>query len=233
MLDAKTMNNYRFYRSRMFSPVKALVSARTDTVNRYTSTFYEPINYGKPSKPTRYFEEKEVPFRFVGYCDELAKSIRHTGHYEDEFQDSKLRGVVFRLGHGKGLIAGYQESDNDGYVLDLSYTWDNDDEAGAAHAANQFAERTAEKSREYNEAFQAKQKWDDLTEQQIELQGEVENLLRLVSKIQTQVLLVPEHETIAAQLAEDAKGKQRELERIAKKAECLWDTWQTHEGWNG
>lgn len=62
-------------------------------------------------------DAKTAGLRFVGYCDEIERSIRHKGWYTDEFQDSALRGAVWQLPARRGVaryIAGYCDPNIDG-----------------------------------------------------------------------------------------------------------------------
>ena len=116
----------------------------------------ESSAYHRAGRETSYFESIDsVPARFVGYCDKIARRINPTGWFADEYQGSNYRGVVFRLTRSRGFVVGYQESDNDGIVVDLWTIWDSDDDIGAAYAADNMAERAAEKAREYSESWRA------------------------------------------------------------------------------
>lgn len=82
------------------------------------------------------------------WCDETeAYLIKHTGWYTDEYGDSDtIRGIVFRLNHGRGFIAGW--SMGEGMATSIEYHI-YADEVRAAHAADRLAELAAKKEREY------------------------------------------------------------------------------------
>ena len=95
------------------------------------------------------------------HCDEVCRSIRHTGWFSDAFQDQTYRGVIRKI--GARFIAGYAASDCDGQVWDRSTVYD--DATSAALAADSFAEHEAEKDRDAHElslsAIEADQRLDD------------------------------------------------------------------------
>lgn len=113
----------------------------------------KPENAGKGTG--FYHESSCSPFRLRWeYCDEVSGArIRHTGWYADEFQDTKIRGLVFRLPRSRGFLAGWTmgESMASGMDCDIYET-----ELEAARAADSLAESVANKEREYQEAESAK-----------------------------------------------------------------------------
>jgi hypothetical protein len=159
------------------SPADAMRLAREEIargVNREAS-FYPFARFGgnvfdvatRPKgESTRYFEKGEAPFRFVGYADELDRSIGHKGWFTDtEFQDDTLRGVVCQVTARKGdswYIPGYQESANGGCVFDL--TGVTDDEVAATNNADSMARRAAEDEQEYQEVWRCGNTWRQASE---------------------------------------------------------------------
>lgn len=83
------------------------------------------------------------------WCDDVADNINHTGWFCDEYQDSKIRGIVLRLPKNRGFLAGW--SMGEGMASELDYTI-FDDEIVAAYAADRMAEHAAEREREYQES---------------------------------------------------------------------------------
>lgn len=81
------------------------------------------------------------------WCDEVeGVRIDHTGWFCDDYQDTKVRGIVFRLPHGRGFLAGWSMGEHMASSVDFHVYAD---EASAACAADSIAERTAENEREY------------------------------------------------------------------------------------
>lgn len=178
MIDSKIIAAFHYARQHGASAAAAIISARFDVANnvaRYPASPQDPARLSRaPVKRDSVFIDtpESAGFRFVDYADKLA-SLNHTGWYtDDEFQDSTLRGAVLQLPARKGcarFVAAYQESDNDGYVIDLSrgavysekVTYRHrdsclDDEIrSAALNADSFAERAAEREREYQSAWRA------------------------------------------------------------------------------
>jgi hypothetical protein len=96
-------------------------------------------------------------WRDLGDATDLFESRdRHTGWYEDEFQDSLCKGRVLQLPgrHGKPVyVPGIYSTGSDGVTL---YPLDRYDTAeDCARSADGYAERFAETAREYSDAWQA------------------------------------------------------------------------------
>lgn len=94
--------------------------------------------------------------RFVGYCDQ------NLGWYvtDEGWSGEVVRGVVFRLTHGRGFLYGYEDPWNEGmYIVasDIAET-----EADASRWADHMAEAYAEDAREHDRAFQAASRWYDI-----------------------------------------------------------------------
>lgn len=117
----------------------------------------------------RWIEAASAGLRFVGYADELAtRGIQHKGWYTDEDGiGDTLRGVVYALPARKGqrvFAYGYADPCNEGCAYLVFDTRYNDDETGAAYAADRIAEKHAEREREYNEAWRAGSDYADAGE---------------------------------------------------------------------
>lgn len=78
--------------------------------------------------------------------------IRHTGWYADECGFETIRGIVFRLPHGRGFLAGWSMGEGMASTVDF-YVFDS--ERDAAYAADSMAERAAESERQYQEQQEA------------------------------------------------------------------------------
>jgi hypothetical protein len=96
-----------------------------------------------------YLDSDFMPGLRWQWCDDVAGSIRHTGWFTTEYGDGdKIRGLVMRLPHGRGFLAGWSMGESMiSYVESSAYESEND----AAHAADSLAEDAAEKEREYQE----------------------------------------------------------------------------------
>lgn len=105
---------------------------------------------------------RDAGLRLVGYADEIAK-LRHRGWYCDEYQDEVFRGVVYRLPHSRGFIAGYADPYNKGCAfVELSACAT---EVDAAHSADEIARYEAEREIEYQESQSAKLRAEEEAEQ--------------------------------------------------------------------
>lgn len=73
--------------------------------------------------------------------------IRHKGWFCDDSQDQTIRGIVLRLPHGRGFLAGWSMGEGMASSVDFSPIFA--DAAGAALCADSMAENAAESEREY------------------------------------------------------------------------------------
>lgn len=137
----------------------------------------------------------DAGLRFVGYADKLSR-LRHTGWHCDSFGDGMtLRGAVWQL-TGKGgqarLVYGYVAQDSDGTETnpgsaavalspqcvapdDLT-----DNASDAARYADRLAEISAEKERDYQDAYRAGREAAELDSAQAESRREAAALVREV-----------------------------------------------------
>ncbi len=103
--------------------------------------------YHSPKPGAQGQSSYELPMRWK-YCDEVeGVRINHTGWFCDEFQDSKIRGVVVRLPKKRGFIVGWTMGEGMSCSVDSSYIYK--DEQSAAHAADSMAEHDAEREQEF------------------------------------------------------------------------------------
>jgi hypothetical protein len=218
------------------TPAGALFAARE---NRYPkqvvgSSGHRGLN-GK--SVIQYWDNRAaVPFRFVGYADELIRSIDHQGWYSDTFQDATLRGAVFRLPARNGqtrYLYGYEESDSGSVVL---YRDIETDERDAALAADGRAERIAETSREYDEAWHAgSDAADKVREALAALRDEVSRIVQ-IALYPDRIGLTVDDDAGADRQHEEARDKLVSAIRAARDSQPtyskdLLDAWR--EGFDG
>lgn len=123
-----------------------------------------------------YLEDSSGPFSLRWqWCDEV-EGVRthHTGWFCDEYQDEKIRGLVFRLPKGRGFLAGW--SMGEGMASEVSGDI-YDSEREAAWAADNLAERAAEDERESREEREQER-------QEQEEQDEAEDLTEALCSIE-------------------------------------------------
>ncbi len=110
--------------------------------------------------------------RKVGYCDELARGIRHTGWFtDDDFQEDTMRGIVYALPAKNGqrrLVAGYHFNLGDDTGATLYFDMIYDDEIEAAHMADEHARVAAEREREFQAEEREKQRLEDAEEARLD-----------------------------------------------------------------
>lgn len=143
---------------------------------------------GAPFEGMRWHESPDVPFRFVGLARNLIR-LRHTGWYMDPDGWGELaRGVVYRLPHGRGYLAGiadpYQSDDDgrgpallecgrSGYILRRDVY---DTAEDAARMADELARLYAERECEYQERERRKIAAEEAAAEIEELLTEIETL---------------------------------------------------------
>lgn len=119
-----------------------------------------------PGGSSFYLESDFAPGLRWEWCDKVeGVRIDHTGWYSDEHGISdKIRGIVMRLPHGRGFLAGWSMGEN--MASSVSYRVYSDI-FDCAHDADRMAEKVAEHEREYQEAHTCDQCYsfcDDMEE---------------------------------------------------------------------
>lgn len=194
---AYVASHYRYFRNVRHMPATAALEAANALPAAYVKGREYYGSTGGAGAPDgdglRWIESTAgAGLRFVGdACDLIGGRNVPTGYYTDaEGEYSTLRAGVWQLS-GKGrharLVAGYREFDgksetNPGsaridcrtiYRVDMSDAFGNLDEMDetreAARAADGIAESTAEREREYNEAYQAGRKAAEIDAEALEL----------------------------------------------------------------
>lgn len=89
------------------------------------------------------------PFTRWEWADDAYSNITHTGWFCDEFQDSKIRGIIVHLPHGRKLAGWSMGVGMASFVDPEVYDTVRD----AALSADSMAESAAEMERRYREAW--------------------------------------------------------------------------------
>lgn len=76
--------------------------------------------------------------------------VSHRGWYTSDGCDETVRGLVFRLPRGRGLLAGWARGEGMIGAVETDTIWGADDVNGACFRADQLAEEVAEVERESN-----------------------------------------------------------------------------------
>ena len=93
-----------------------------------------------------YLSDAGQPFTRWEWCDNIdGARIEHTGWWTDEYCDSKIRGIVVRLSHGR-FMAGWSMGEGMASAIAPGVYFDIVD---AARAADSMAEDAADREREY------------------------------------------------------------------------------------
>ena len=109
-----------------------------------------PLETQEDRGRTFYHESDFAPGLRFEYCDQVenVRGIDHKGWYTDpDGISDTIRGVVFRLPHNKGFLAGWTMGES--VVSEIEY-YVYDDIYACAHAADRMAQRVAEKELEAN-----------------------------------------------------------------------------------
>lgn len=116
----------------------------------------------EPNTPNAFFylDSDFQPGLRWKWCDEVeGVRINHTGWFCDDFQDQKIRGLVFHLPKSRGFLAGWSYGEHMAGEVDTSTIYES--ECLAARAADSLAERLAEAEREHNEQEEARIKAEE------------------------------------------------------------------------
>lgn len=120
----------------------------------------------------RWIENASCGLRLVGFADEVARDcgrhIDHKGWFttDDNYRDEVFRGVVYQLPSRDGetqYVSGYADPNNDDCAL-LCFD-PVTDKTDAAHQADRFAELMAETERDYQRAWGAGRRYEDLADE--------------------------------------------------------------------
>lgn len=117
-----------------------------------TSGYYQDNPCPNTDGKMFYLDSDFMPGLRWSYCDEVdGARIDHKGWFTDDFCAEAVRGIVFRLPHGKGFLAAWSLGES--MIGEVEY-YIYEDEVTAAYAANKEAESQAELAREQYEASQ-------------------------------------------------------------------------------
>lgn len=111
-----------------------------------TGDYYHAPRPGSNGKGF-YLDSDGMPGLRWQWADEVVR-LRHKGWYCDAFQDSVIRGVIFRLPGARGFLAGWSM----GEQMSSAVAYDIHDTAeDAARAADELARIAAEEQREFEQ----------------------------------------------------------------------------------
>ncbi len=115
---------------------------------RVCGPYYANEPYPNSKGGMFYLESDFMPGLRWEWADEVdGARIEHTGWFTDEYGvGDKIRGLVLRLPHGRGFLAGWSMGEGMASTFDYDI-WD--DIVECARDADRMAERAAEDEREY------------------------------------------------------------------------------------
>lgn len=183
----------------------------------------------------RWIENVSRGLRLVGFADEIARkegcwrTIDHKGWYtDDDGAMETLRGVVYQLpsrGDGECYVYGYADPCNDDYAL-LSFDI-TVDKMEAARQADRFAKIFAEEQRDYNRAWQAGRRCDDIAD---EIKNMRTTALTLGEEMRKAKRANVEAPTICTTLRAEILHTYQQIQKLRKERAGLMDEYGSHPG---
>jgi hypothetical protein len=154
--------------------------AKSAFARRYGGVWQSRDDMGRyASADSRAYYCDEWPeWRDLGDAHKLAR-MDHTGWYADNYQNELVRGRVLQLpgrNHSSIYVPGTYRTECEGvtlYPLDIY-----DDSEDCARAADSYAEREAEDSREYDARWHAETEIEELRDSIAKLRSEARALIR-------------------------------------------------------
>ncbi len=107
-----------------------------------------------------YHESDFMPGLRWKYADEVIR-LYHRGWFCDDYQDETIRGLVFRLPHGRGFLPAWTMGAKMASSIDYDRGSVCDTEEDGARMADGMAERAAEREREYQAAEEVKRREEE------------------------------------------------------------------------
>lgn len=245
--------SYKWWRQHGKAPAESIERACLDYF-RKESRWPRSPRYSAPGAPfgsdnLRWCEDTAaIGLRFVGFADELAgRSIDHKGWFTapDGYDGNVLRGAVYQVPGRKGsarLVAGYREgsdgrkgwSDASGVhgsaAIAFGEIFESDGrEEEAARSADGIAESYAEIAREYQEAWQAANRWQEIASEMAEARAAAKALVHdMRAAIKSGLAAAP---SICAALRRQVRAYAESWEDLRGEREKLADEfWYNRDG---
>lgn len=205
--------NYAYWRMFGMTARAAWRAANDPAQPRRYGAWSPSIVYNSTSDGNvRWVENAADGLRFVGFADEILPRMRHKGWFTRSVDPNETyRGVVYSLPHGR-YVAGYADPNNEGAAL-LCFDMGIDDKEQAAREADHFAERHADKEREYNDAWDAGADYRRHLDDARDLRRQFLAIRKLAPKGYDDAFLVRTLEELAAQWAHQRKEAADLLDR--------------------
>lgn len=169
----------------------------------------------------RWMESNETEcMRFVGYSDEIVKSIDHNGWYCGDYQDEVMRGVVYQLPARNGseqYLHGYADPCNEGAAFLCVTLTDNKEEA--ARWADSMAENAAEEAREYDAKERAEL---DISESKEEIARLRKATIALIAEAKGHKFAPAICDAIKSQVRKMLADRSEEFAIIAARKDDFW-----------
>lgn len=182
---------------------------------------YNPAHKAHGYENVRWIENVSEGLRCVGFADKLA-GIDHNGWFtDDDGMGEVLRGIVYQLPARNGaeaFVYGYADPHNDDCAL-LCFGDIASDKEQAARDADRFAELFAEDERDYQRAWSAGRRYEDLD---VEIRDMRKEALAIGTEMRTARKARVTAPTICATLRNQIRALYRRIQKARKdRAELL------------
>lgn len=235
------------------TPARALECARADVSANRTRYPAGPRgdggggNWERPEDMARHSTKADrayycdaFPLARVGDVAEVMRAAGYSRHdYGGWYMDNEsgsmngtATGVVLRLPGRRGFVAGVEFSESDGVTC-----WPNEWHAApedAARAANNRAERIAEKERDYSEARRNGQECAEMESDAAAIRSDilaatadVRAMRRAVAASEVEPGLLAR---LCARVRQDVRRNLAEMYEIREKRDSIWDAWHRADG---
>jgi len=134
------------------------LSARLETRKHCGPYYGSPAYAGIDNSRFFYLDSDFMPSLRWQWADDVV-SLNHTGWYSDDDGIAEtIRGIVMRLPHERGFIAGWSMGESMASEIEISIY---PDQESAAYAADTMAEHAAERQRDYEREQALELNFDD------------------------------------------------------------------------
>jgi hypothetical protein len=180
-----------------------------------------------------YLESDFMPGLRWTWADKVDGSgIDHTGWHTIEGGGTEdMRGIVMRLPRGRGFLAGWSLGEGMSFSMSRRIYAD---EVAAARAADQMAERDAEKEREYQEALSAGTEAAEKDQEARDIRSDILQALRDLRTARAELrdagLATSDvMMRLCAKARREVVGMLRELKQARKERDALRREWRGNE----
>ena len=194
---------------------------------------YAPAHESHGYRNARWVENVSLGLRLVGFADEIAREagyrsrIDHQGWFTDDDQREVFRGVVYLLPSrgGPQYVYGYADPNNSDCAV-LCFD-PKSDKLEAARAADRFAEIHAEHERDYQEAWRAGRRVEEIADEIVTTRREALEIAAEMREARHANVAAP---TICGVLRDKIKSLYHRIQKMRKERADLTDAFGRRPG---